>query len=493
MRFRISFLTISNRGLLAAALCACAILATGCVQPLGPGYHFAGRQTEIRATSDAPGKLHVRVVDHLENAGNRKLESLDVRLPQSPIFGTQNLRVTIEGKETLPQNSSLIDRRMMREAFDPPWEQKQPREIVTEWDINPGSSARGTVAASANGFYIADETALPLWQVPVGVFSVGEADPALEMLTVHAPADFRILAPGEALKSRKVLPGEMTAQAFRIRRDRDFLPYVIAGRYQEQDISERGGAVSFWTFHPLDSGAAKTAATRITSTLSALTDFFGPASKKKSAVHIVESPNDLPSEFGITADPAPGGASFPQGVLLDSRAISQGIADEAVLQLAEYEMARTWFGWRVRPTPEAQILMGRGVGLFGLVIAAEARGADQRRSMVVSLLDRYDAAQAIAPDKRLMEPPFGYSREERISTGYRGALFLVELEDLCGHNNLRSAFRDIIRARAGAETGYEELRAALESASKRDLAEMFRTWLNRPGVPDEFRARYTRP
>ena len=53
----------------------------------------------------------------------------------------------------------------------------------------------------------------------------------------------------------------------------------------------------------------------------------------------------------------------------------QGIANEAVLQLAEYELARTWFGWRVRPRPEAQILMGRGVGLFGLVIAAEGRGA----------------------------------------------------------------------------------------------------------------------
>jgi hypothetical protein len=493
MRFRISFLTSSERSLLPAAVCACAILATGCVQPLGPGYHFAGRQTEIRATSDAPGKLHVRVVDYLENAGDRKLESLDVRLPQSPIFGTQNLRVTIEGKEILPQNSSRIDRRMMRETFDPPWEQKQAREIVTEWDMNPGSSARGTVAASANGFYIANETALPLWQAPVGVFSVGGVDPDREMLIVHAPADFRVLAPGKALNRQKTLPGDLTAWAFRIRPDRDFLPYIIAGRYQQQDVSGRQGAVSFWTFQPLDGRAAKIAATRITSSLSALTDFFGSASKDKRAVHIVESSDDLPSEFGITTDPAPGGASFPQGVLLDSRAISQGMADEAVLQLAEYELARTWFGWHVRPTPEAQILMGRGVGSFGLVIAAEARGADQRRGMVVSLLDRYDAARAIAPDRRMMEPPFGYSRGERISTGYRGALFLVELEDLCGHNNLRAAFRDIIRARAGAETGYEELRTALESESKRDLAEKFRTWLNRPGVPDEFRARYAKP
>jgi len=478
------------------------------VQPLGPGFHFAGRQTEIRPAADSPDKLHIRVVDHLENIGDRKLQSLEVRLPESPNFGTQNLHVTIEGKEVLPEHSSFIDPRMRRAAFDPPWEQKQPREIVTEWELIPGSSPRGSVAASAEGFYIADETALPLWQTPVGVFSVGSPNPAGEILAVLAPSDFRILAPGKALKRQKVLPGNLVPQNFHIRPDKDFLPYVIAGRYRELVVSERQSAVSFWTFRPIDPDAGKTAAARLSSSVHALADFFGPASKGKTTVHIVEAPGDLPPEFGELDDLhtdalhssleplhekaifAFGGASFPEGALLDSRAIAQGVADEAVLQLAEYELTRTWFGWRVRPTLEAQIMMGRGVGLFGLVIAAEARAPDQRRRMIASLVDRYDKARTIAADRRLMEPPFGYSRAERISTGYRAALFLVELEDLCGHDNLRAAFREMVRSRADNETGYEELRAAVESASKRDLAEIFRSWLIRPGIPDEFRGRY---
>ncbi len=94
--------------------------------------------------------------------------------------------------------------------------------------------------------------------------------------------------------------------------------------------------------------------------------------------------------------------------MLDPRAFQQGVASEAVLQLAEYELARTWYGWRVRPRPEAQILMGRGVGLFGLVIAADGRAPGERRSMVASLIERYDMSRAAAPDKRLMEPPAGY-------------------------------------------------------------------------------------
>ena len=89
-----------------------------------------------------------------------------------------------------------------------------------------------------------------------------------------------------------------------------------------------------------------------------------------------------------------------------------------------------------------------------------------------------------------MEPPVGYSRAERISTGYRAALFLVALEDLCGHDNLKTALRDIIHDRSESDTGYEELLAATESASGKDLAEMFRTWLVQPGIPDNFRAKY---
>jgi hypothetical protein len=469
-----------------AALGAWALIAAGCVHPLGPGYQFADRQAEILVSSAAPGRIHFHVADELENAGDRPLRSLEVRLPDGPVFGEQNLRVLVEGAEVSAQHSSKTDVRMMRAPFDPPWVQNEKRKVVTEWDLVPEASARGTIVASPDGFFIADETALPLWQTPNGFFAVGGANPGKELLTVFAPPDFRVLAPGKPFK--RTADGNYVARRFLINPANDFLPYVVAGRYQEKIIHSRQGEVQFWTFHPMDGPAAQTAADRLSSSMKALTEFFGPASQGKSATRIVEAPGELPAEFGAPGDP--GGASFPEGALLDSRAFVQGVASEAVLQLAEYELARTWFGWRVRPRPEAQILMGRGVGLFGLVVVAEGNGQDQRRRMVASLIDRYDEARAAAPDKRLMEPPLGYSRAERISTGYRAALLFVALEDLCGHDNLRAALRDIIRTRATSDTGYEELKSAAEFASGKDLAEMFHTWLIQPGIPDDFRARY---
>src|SRR4029077_10629241 len=113
----------------------------------------------------------------------------------------------------------------------------------------------------------------------------------------------------------------------------------------EQIVNTRQGAVSFWTFRPLDAQQAKTAGARLSSSARAFTDFFGSASNGRTILHVAEAPGELPSEFGDGHDP--GGASFPNGVLLDSHAFAQGLSDEGVLELAEYNLAQTWFGWRV--------------------------------------------------------------------------------------------------------------------------------------------------
>jgi len=472
------------------AICAWSFLAAACAEPLGPGFFFLHRHTEIRAAADATSgaALHIKVVDFFDNAGNRPLRSLEVRLPDGPTFGSRNLRVTIDGRTVSPQSASVFDRRLMSAPFDPVWKRNEPREIVTEWDLMPEPEGRGTVAASADAFYIADETALPLWQTPRGVFARGGPNPLNTPLTVIAPSDFRVLAPGKPLKPTTV--NGLIAQRYQIRPKEDFLPYVVAGRYVEQITRTREGEVSFWTLHPNDAQQAQTAAARLANSMLAYADFFGPAVKTDAAIRIVEAPVNLPAEFGESSG-ASGGGSFPGGALLDRRALTQGLANESILQLAEYELARTWFGWRVRPAPETQILMGRGVGLFGLIIAAERRNPDERRRMIALLLERYDESRRIAADRQLLEPPVGYSRAERISTGYRAALFFVALEDLCGHDNLSAAFKEIVRARGGDTVADEELRAATEETYGHDLAPMFRSWLNRPGIPDDFRARYS--
>jgi hypothetical protein len=374
----------------------------------------------------------------------------------------------------------------MRAPFDPVWERRQPREIVTDCDLPAGPSDGGTIAASAVAFYFGGETALPLWQPPHGIFVRGEPYPRQEDLTVFAPPDFRVLAPGKPVGQMSA--GSLIGHRFRLRPREDFPPFVVAGRYQEQKSRMAAGAVDFWTLHALDAQQAERAAARLGSSVRAFNDFFGPAPKEKLLIHVVEAPVDLPAEF--MAPEGPGGASFPNGVLLDPRAMAQGLASSTVLELSEYELARTWFGWRLYPRLGAELLMGRGARLFALVVAAEARGQDERRRTVESLLNRYDDSRRMAMDRALDEPPAGYSPAERLSTGYRAALFFVALEDLCGRDNFRAALFDMIQARSGYDVGMEDLRAAVEAACHRDLSELFRAWMNRPGIPEDFRTRY---
>ncbi len=244
-------------------------LAAGCVHPLGPGYEFADRQAEVLVSAAAPGRIHFHVVDELDNSGDRTLRSLQVRLPEGPGFGEQNLRVLVEGAEVSPQRGSGTDFRMMRAPFDPPWARNETRKIVTEWDLLPDASARGTIVASPDGFFIADETALPLWQTPNGVFAVGGTKPAKELLIVFAPPDFRVLAPGKPLK--RTPDGDYVSQRFSIDPANDFIPYVVAGRYQEKVVQTRQGEVQFWTFRPMDGQAAQTAADRLSFSMKTLT------------------------------------------------------------------------------------------------------------------------------------------------------------------------------------------------------------------------------
>jgi hypothetical protein len=470
------------------AIFACSFLAAACVEPLGPGFFFLDRHAEIRATDATRGAaLHIKVVDFFTNAGDRPLRSLEVRLPDGPTFGSQNMRVTIDGHAVSPQSAADIDRRLMIAPFDPVWKRNQPREIVTEWDLMPELDGRGTIAASSEAFYIADETAFPLWQAPSGIFTRGGPVPLSATLTVMAPSDFRVLAPGKPFKPATA--GGLIVHHYQIRPKDDYFPYVVAGRYVEQITRTEQGKVSFWTLHSNDAQQAQTAAGRLANSMRTYADFFGPAIKTDTIVRIVEAPADLPSEFGEPG--GGGGASFPGGALLDRRAFTQGLANESILELAEYELARTWFGWSVRPTPETQILMGRGVGLFGLIVAAERRSPDERRRMVALLLERYGESRRIAADRQLVEPLVGYSRAERISTGYKAGLFFVALEDLCGRDTLSAAFKQIVHARSGDTAADEDLRAATESEYRHDLAPMFRAWLNQPGIPDDFRARYS--
>jgi hypothetical protein len=468
------------------ALIFVSISLLGCAVALGPGFRQPYRSVDVSTTSVEPTHVHVQVTDKLVNVGDRSLSYLDVALPRGPSFGTRDVRVMVGAKAVSSQRVTDESGPSLRVPFDPPWPPGEAREISLAYDLDPAPEGRGVVAASTDGFYLADPNVFPAWQRPIGPFAQSSLRAATEQLEVTVPADFHVLAVGREQHSQQ--RGESVVRRFQTV-GAEFPPYLVAGRYQERREETGNGTVIFWTRESLDEIAARTAAQRLTATVATYRNLFGPVTRGNLPIHIVETSAELapiiPQAPNISA------ASFPDGVLFDRRAVALGLASGPVLDLADYELARTWFGWHVLPKPEVDLLLGRGMALFAGIHAAEARAdAAVRRQEVAHLISTYDDLGPRAGEKPGFGPLVGYTRAQLTANAYKGALFLFALEDIAGEEKFHRAVRRVLTDMAGQEIGSDELRSAVEAEAGHNLAAVFHAWFDHPGIPADFRERY---
>jgi hypothetical protein len=470
------------RPLLLILICA---LSTGCAVALGPGFSQPTRVVEVSATSIEPTHIHIQVTDTLENVGNRGLDYLDVTLPGGPIFGTGDVGVAVEGKTVAIGERRQEPGSSLRVPFVPEWPQGETREITFHYDLEPAREGRGVVATTSDGFYLASPNVFPFWETPLGPFARGSLRAHTEELEVTVPADFRVLA--LVREQRSTRRGELVVHRF-VWRGAAFPPYLIAGRYRERRIETQQGSFFFWTREPIDEAAAQMAADHLSATAAIYERLFGKAADNHPPIYIVETSAELAAVAEATGNIA--AASFPEGVLLDHDAVRLGVASEPVLDLADYELAHTWFGWHVLPQPQAELLLGQGMALCASILAAEARGGPAgRQRQIAQFIATYDRVGS-ADKKAGFGPASGYTREEVRAKTLKAALFLISLEDVAGAEKFDRAVRRILKVMAGREIGSDELRSAVEAETGQNLAPLFHAWLDRPGIPADFRTRY---
>ena len=469
---------------LLAALLVVALFATGCDVPLGPGFRLRSRQMTFSEPPAQSAPVHLRVADRMENDGNRALAFLDVGLPPNK----SNFTIRVDGKTVAPAPLGDDPGAPLRVRFDPPWPAREQREIVLEYDLASDPVSGGVAAVTPQGLYLADPRALPFWYPPIGVFASGEVLTRDERFELSLPPDFRFVASGKQQR-RRFADGKLL---YRFRTSGKELPsFVIAGRYQEQTLQTRNGNLLFWTFRPFDSAAAQAAAERLTASAAAFVRIFGPM-PQSGPLRIVEAPPGLlpPNSAGQDASVA----SFPEGLLLGPAAFEQGIAGEPVLRSAEAELARIWFGWRILLRSDAETLFGRGLGLFAVVLAAEARGGQEARHLEIArLLGEYDRASMTAGKESLLQAPQESTPQQIEANSRKAALFLAALDDLSGQNKFERAMLRLqtLMAGRGLYLSLDDLRSALEASTGTPMADEFRLWLNHPGIPADFRARYS--
>lgn len=462
------------------------LLLSACAMPLAPGYTVEQQQFEVRYVPGAPAHLRVRASYALRNTGNRDLSFIDTALPGGQALGRQNLRVSLEGREVSVQPASGAGDQLVRIPFDPPWPLKQRRSLLVEYDLAPTPPGSSLLAVNDSSFHIRDADGFPALRPPKGFLAKGGRRPKEIRLVVQVPDDFRVFAAGRELRSHR--QDNAIEHRFRIPRE-DFEPFVVAGRYQEQRITASGGMVLFWTLQPLPAQQAQVAGARLARTFETFRAAFGPLGKSDSSVRVIEAPARLGERFFRAAEAA--GAAAPRVALLDRQAFGLGVSSDAFLDLAEHQLAHTWFGLLIAPRPEAALVLGEGLCEYAVVVAAEARNGDaERRRRVAVLLRQYDETRAQAGERPLLALASDFTPPLRDVAAFKAALFYLALEDQYGKEKVRRALADLVSSLRFRQAADAELRAVLEQETKQDLFDFFRIWLNQKDIPADFRVRY---
>jgi hypothetical protein len=477
-------------------LLLCLFCATNCTVPLAPGYQILQESREVRFSVGPPAELRIRTSYTLQNSGLSDLGFIDVIFPDEKVYGRTNLRVEWNGHqvtpEKLPAEYQAEHPDTLRLPCDPPWARREQRSLEIDYSFVAPVEQGARITLGAANFHLGSRGWIPLPQPPGRVLASYPARPPKTFYTVRVPEDFLILGGGTPAGRKK--DGGDVEYRFELRKDA--LPaYVVAGRYV--DSSSRGRSadrsdVAFWTLHPLQSDPA-TAAQRVATAWSALQKDFGPLDKNIPGPHIVESP-DLRARAGEEGQAA--AASFPGGALVNSSALELGSQRDELVQDINQALAHSWFGVEMYPEPDAAVGIGEGLPNYATIVVDESTGGEPaRRRRIRQFLDAYDAAvQRTAgtsnAEKSIITTMLYDPFEQRRIAAAKAALFLIALEDAYGEAPVRSGLAEVVALLRGKEVGFNDLRAALEQTTGKNLAEPFRVWLYRTGMPQDFRDRY---
>ena len=471
---------------MSAGLALCLVLCTaGCTVSLAPAYRIIKESHEVRFVPGQIPELSVRSSYTLENYGNGDLASIDVLLPNAKSYGLKALLIKVNGREVSPAKlsaeSEAEEAARFRIPLDPAWNQKQRLDLVIEYTFSSPKDLGTNINLTPTSVHVVSRDWLPSPQPPSHALSPFPASPARITYTVQVPSDFLLLAPGKP-RGRTKNSGEIKYR-FELN-ESDPAPFIVAGRYVDSCSNRRPCAAAFWTLTPIERDLAP-AEEQVASARDLLQNNFGPLQKNNLVPHVVESPGMRRIDYDV-----PAAAPFPGGVLVNSQAISLGVYSGDFLDLVTRALAGNWFGVQIH-SQDSAVGMTEGLSDYAVIVIAEARHGDTARSdRVLGFLQEYDDACKEAVEKPLVTVTMRDPVEQRRIALAKAPLFFIALEDTYGEASVRQGLAQVVRLLRGQEVGYQDIRAAIENVTNKDLAPIFRTWLYKPGIPAEFREEY---
>jgi len=301
---------------------------------------------------------------------------------------------------------------------------------------------------------------------------------------VQVPEGFLVHTSGKQGKSSH-RDGEMIVLASQ--GSNDHYPFVIAGRYTSAQIAGGKEKIILWARRAQDAAGLHGASEALARTMGAYESAFGARSKDTYTTWIVECPvtagcftnlNATTAELlGEEKEPLSAETVSPDTLMVD---LSGGMPK--LVAAATPSLAASWLGYAHNPGFYEQEPPLSALPAFAAAIGREAAlGSDTRTETIRRAL-------RIIPEKAEARGPEGATVVRA-----KSFLFFYALQDRYGKEVFRKAINHMLYARKARDFELSDLIASFDAETHAKTVEFVRIWMKRPGVPEEFRARYQEP
>jgi hypothetical protein len=468
------------RPLLVLLLAVVSFWVSSCAVALGPGYSIEKQEIRVQFLPGPDPRIRVDSDYQLRNTGNQPLSSLELRLPGRRSFHHAAARASWDGA-TLAEQSSPANPRDSSFALPQRWVVSQRHTLHLSAEFQTAAVGETGFSFASDAFFLPSQGWAPELLPSQGLFSTGGAPPKDWKLVVRVPDGFLVHTSGRSPKTSRS-GREITVLS--LQRPEDRYPFVVAGLYKETALdAAAGNKVFLWTRSQEDSARLHQSADALVRAIQAYDATFGARAQKSKPFWIVECPV-LAGCFAVAessyanllnAEPH---ASSSELASLDTLLIDfSGGAPK--LAAAAPGLAASWLGYGQNPGFYEQQPPLSALPAFASALGQEAIDGPSSRTETIRRALR-------------MIPKSATARKQEDATVLRAKsfLFFYALQERYGRDAFRHAINHMLLARQGRGFDLDDLIAAFEEETHQNVAEFVRLWMKRPGVPDEFRARY---
>lgn len=416
----------------------------------------------------------------LRNTGNQPISSLELRLAGRLTFRVATAQAAWDGAALAEQNS-LENPRNTSLALPQRWNVSERHTLHLSAEFQTSAPGQAGFSFASDAFFLPSAGWAPQLLPSQGLFATGGVPPKEWKLVVRVPEGFLVHASGGSKKTTRS-GREIVVQS--VQRPEDRYPFVVAGVYKESSLAAGAGSKVFlWTRAQEDSALLQQSADGLVRAIQAYDTTFGTRAKKPQPFWIVECPvsagcfTAAQSVYAnlLRAEPATVSSEL---VSLDTLLIdSAGGAPK--LAAAAPGLAASWLGYGQNPGFYDQQPPLSAFPAFASALGQEAIEGPSSRTETIRRALRMIPRKAAAR-----------KTEDETVLRAKSFLFFYALQERYGPETFRHAIVHMLSARQGRGFDLDDLIASFEEETHQNVAEFVRLWMKRPGVPDEFRARF---